>query len=87
MIFALVVALGLMAQDVFEVAYDESEAVPYEAIPSFSMVSRTESPSMSQTMTKSDCVNQYNEGTEDRPWLATIPSGDARNILDQSMRC
>ena len=40
MLFALGVSVGLPAEDILEAVYDESEAVPYERTPVFSVVVR-----------------------------------------------
>jgi len=52
MILTLGVSLGLPAEDVMDAVYDESEALPYEAIPLFSIVlralpARTTQPTLS----------------------------------------
>ena len=87
MMFALGLSLGLIAEDVLEVAYDESEAVPYETTPSFSIVSRSVSPWTPQVMPKSDSLRKRCEGhAEDRAWSVRSIC-DSFNILDHSFRC
>ena len=86
MMFALGLSLGLIAEDVLEVAYDESEAVPYETTPSFSIVARPVSPSTPLVMPKSDSLRKRCEGRTEDSALSVRSICDSLNILDHSFR-
>ena len=87
MMFALGLSLGLIAEDVLEVAYNESEAVPYETTPSFSIVAGPVSPSTPQVMPKSDSLRKRCEGRAEHSAWSARSICNSLNILDHSLRC
>ena len=85
--------LAVPAEDVPETAYDESEALPYEAIPLFLIVSRSVAARTPQHMLKSgspfhlgSLPGVCERRTEHRAWSAR-PIFDSLTILDHSLRC
>ena len=92
MTLTVILSLGLPSEDVLDAVYDESEAVPYERTPVFSIgVSRT---SARRANTEFDCgpllrlnsstnrsVCRHKKSIESR----AVP--DALTIINHSLRC
>ena len=93
MILALGASLGLPAMDVLDAVYDESEAVPFEAAPSSSIVLSLVDVQTHQPVVKSDSQFHWVSLTrpcerrpEHRTWPAHLIS-NSLTILDHLLRC
>jgi hypothetical protein len=81
------VPLAVLAEDVPETAYDESEALPYEsiALPSILLrpvVARTPQPTL-----KSGSLNRRREGRAEHEARSAHPASNSLTIFDHSLRC
>jgi hypothetical protein len=91
MLLSLGVSLGLPAEDVLDAVYDESEALPFEAISLFSTVARPRLCPTPQSVQKLDCSFHLGSLTRQcqcpAPRVPAHPTSDSLTLLDHSLRC
>jgi hypothetical protein len=83
MILTVFVSLGFPAEDVLDAVYDESEAVPYEVTPLFSVALRPVSARTTQTPLSS---LQLKPGTQSPFVPARVRDTDANRFDDARIR-
>ena len=83
----LFLSFAVPSEDLPETLYDESEALPYEGTPPFSIIEEE-----SALILKSKLSTQLHSGTK-RQMLAELSEGkahpicDSISVLDRSLRC